>query len=117
MSSINDDITKEIEDLLRQKEYQRPPSTKRPPSKHYDHKYDEVPSSSLFNAGKRALSREGVDYDGLSLGTISNCALIVEESTAGNGSVDINRIHSNNERRLNELRKLGVESVNTNNDE
>lgn len=101
MSSVNSDITKQIEQLLKKKEGK-----------------NERPTSHLSNAGRQTLSRHGLQYEGQSLATISNCDIILD--TGGNGTIntlDYDRIHNRNEARLNQLRNLGVETINTNNDE
>lgn len=51
MSSVNSDITKEIEELLRKKETQK----------------NDRPTSHLSNAGRQTLSRHGVQYEGQSI--------------------------------------------------
>lgn len=38
-------------------------------------------------------------------------------SAVSNGTLDIDRVHDRNEARLRELKALGVETVNTNNDD
>lgn len=55
MSSVNSDITKEIDELLKRKENGLGNNNGRP--------------SSISNAGKQSLSKQGYAYDGLTLST------------------------------------------------
>ena len=79
---------------------------------------NERPTSNLSNAGRQTLSRHGMQYGGGSIASISNNYDYLDSGGQGTiGTMDIDQIHNRNEARLNELRNLGVETINTNNDE
>ena len=74
--------------------------------------------SSISNAGKQSLSKQGYAYDGL---TLSNFCVNIDSNVGGtlgtNGTLDLERINGRNEARLKELKNLGVETINTNGDD
>ena len=121
MSSVNSDITKEIEDLLRKKGN----ANSRPPShgNNYHEGYynnnnngEERPNSRLSNAAKQSLSRHGYEYGGASIATISKLLNYIDSGGGTYNTLDIDRIHDRNDNRLKNLKNLGVETINTNND-
>lgn len=105
MSSVNSDITKEIDELLKKKENGMGSNNNGRPS-------------SISNAGKQSLSKQGYAYDGL---TLSNFRFNVDSNVGGtlgtNGTLDLDRINGRNDARLKELKNLGVETINTNGDD
>ena len=105
MSSVNSDITKEIDELLKKKENGMGSNNNGRPS-------------SISNAGKQSLSKQGYAYDGL---TLSNFRFNVDSNVGGtlgtNGTLDLDRINGRNDSRLKELKNLGVETINTNGDD
>ena len=95
MSTVKDDITKEIEDLLKKKD-----------------SHGNLQPSTIGRTGRQVLSRGALPYDGPALGTLSTCFPSIDSYkgslASDGGTMDIDRIHGRNEARLKELKALGV---------
>ena len=82
LDSVDDNITNEIEQLLKKREPER---------------------SKMSTAGRNVLSRGGLPYDGPSLDFNSN-----QNTVSAGGTFDIDKVQARNDARLRELRNLGV---------
>jgi hypothetical protein len=90
MSTVKEDITKEIEELLKKKD-----------------NYNLQPSQ----VSRIAQSRGAIPYEGPALGTLSIFCDYLDSNKASlvsEGTFDVDRIHGRNEARLRELKALGV---------
>ena len=114
MSSVNSDITKEIEDLLRKKETN--PNKLENQLRRKDNNQLERPNS-ISNAGKESLARQAFSYDGI---TLSNYFSILDSNNPPRGTlgtdatIDLERINGLNEQRLKQFKMLGVDTIQTN---
>ncbi len=99
MSTVKDDITHQIEELLKKKDS----------------------NGQMAQPVRQIMSRGAIPYDGPALNTLSKSLSNLDSNKASlvsnGGTFDVDRIHDKNEARLRELRALGVQTINTTNDE